>query len=107
MSRERFVAPNVSEVLSREQGRDRAAGGKRYGPIVRVDFPAADAPRAVVHGLGIVPDGFEHARCTGPVFEVDWLEWTAEVAILQSSALHTTAVGRFFTWSAPTAEDGV
>lgn len=105
--RDRFVPPNVSEVLARGDSRQRADGTKRYGPVVRVDFPAADANRATAHGLAVVPDGFEHARCTGPVFEVDWTTWTAEVAYLRSSVANTIAVGRFFVWMAPTPEDGV
>lgn len=105
-ARDRFVPTNVSEVLAREDARQRADGAKRYGPVVRIEFPAT-ARRAVAHGLAVTPDGFEHARCTGAVYEVDWLDWTAEVAYLQAPTANTIAVGRFFAWAAPTTEAGV
>jgi hypothetical protein len=105
--RERFIPPNVSEGLARSHARARADGAKHYGPVVRVDFPAAAANRAVAHGLTVTPDGFEHARCTGAVFEVDWTTWTAEVAYLRAPVANTLAVGRFFAWQAPTPEEGV
>lgn len=105
--RDRFVSPPVAEVLSRTESRQRADGAKHYGPVVRVDFPAADANRAVAHGLAVVPDGFEHARCTGAVFEVDWTEWTADVALLRAPVANTIAVGRFYSWAAITTEDAV
>jgi hypothetical protein len=106
-ARDRFVPTNVGEVLAREGSRERADHEKRYGPIVRVALLAANAPRAVAHGLLVVPDGFEHARCTGPVFEVAWTDWTAEVAYLQTSVANTIAVGRFFAWKVLLPEEAV
>jgi hypothetical protein len=106
--RDRFVPPAVAELTAREGSRLRADGQKRYGPVVRVNFLTADTPRAVAHGLSVVPDGFEHARCTGPVFEVNWPDrWTEEIAVLQTSQAYTIAVGRFFVWAAPIVEEAV
>lgn len=104
MSRDRFVQPSVNEGLARRASRERAAGEKQYGPLLRIDFPAADAPRVVAHGLPVMPDGFEAARRTGAVYEVDWSNWDAQTAILQAPAAHTLAVGRFFVWAIPTPE---
>ncbi len=106
--RDRFVPVAVAELAAREGSRLRADGQKRYGPVVRVNFLTANTPRMVAHGLSVVPDGFEHARCTGPVFEVNWPEgWTNEVAYLQTSQAYAIAVGRFFVWAAPVVEEGV
>lgn len=94
----------VAELQARQESQDRAAGGKRYGPLVTVAFATAGTPRAVAHGLGVVPDGFEHARCTGAVYEVNWGDWTPTIALLQAPIVNTLAVGRFFVWAIDTDE---
>lgn len=104
---ERFVTPDVNEFELRQEAQARAAGSKRYGPLVTVTFPTANADRAVAHGLGVVPDGFEHARCTGAVYEVTWAEWTPVIALLRAPVAYTIAVGRFFVWTIQTTEDVV
>lgn len=98
----RFASTSTNEALARSEalfGSDLV-----FGPLLRIDFPTAGAVRQVAHGLEVRPDGFLVARATGAVYQVQWTDWTADVALLQAPAAHTLVVGRFFTWASPEEE---
>lgn len=107
MAREPFLPPAVAEALTRRDTGRAAAGELVLGPVLRIDFRAADVPRSVQHGCGTVPDGFLVARATGAVFQVGWSDWSAELATLQAPVATTIVEGCFFTWAAPTTPTAV
>jgi len=67
------------------------------GPVLEVVFPAANTPRDLAHGLGVVPDGYLVVlQSRGMIYAVDVDRWTTEVAWLQASVAQTRARVLFY-----------
>lgn len=71
--------------------------GKTYvGRPLRITFAAANTPRDIAHGLGVVPDGYEVFWADAEVHAANPTSWSTTVAYLQANAAYAHAVVRFF-----------
>ena len=64
---------------------------------VSVRFPAANTPRDIVHGLGVVPDGYLILRADANVIAVPGRIWTRDLAYLQAGTAGARATLLFVT----------
>jgi len=74
---------------------DPVVEAARSKPL-RVRFPAADTPRDIAHGLGDVPTGYRVDWATAPIHATPGLQWTREIAYLQSTVANAEAIITFF-----------
>lgn len=80
----------VERVLGEVQG-----DGDYYGVPLSLTFPVANVPRDVVHGLGVVPDGYSLVFADAEIHAVPGTLWTDTLAYLQASANNAHAIIRF------------
>lgn len=72
------------------------SGRAFVGRPLRLTFVAANTPRDIEHGLGVIPDGYEIIFADGEVHASANL-WSPTTAWLQANAANTHAIVRFFT----------
>jgi hypothetical protein len=92
---DRFVNQPTAEALQRREGALRQTR-RQYGPVVRVTFATADAPREVRHLLDALPTGYDVSWQTGAVYAARLADWTADIVWLTAPAANTEARVQFY-----------
>lgn len=80
----------IERVIGEVQG-----DGDYYGLPLAITFPVAATPRDIVHGLGVVPDGYSLVFADAEIHAVPGKLWTDTLAYLQASANNAQAIIRF------------
>lgn len=80
----------VARVIQEAQG-----DGDHYGLPLAVTFTAANTARDIVHGLGVVPDGYSLVFADAEIHAVPGKLWTDTLAYLQASTDNAHAIIRF------------
>lgn len=71
---------------------------------LRIRFPAADTPRDIAHGLGVVPDGYRVEWANAGIIVSPEVLWTRDLAWLQADAADAEAVVVFIVATEPTVD---
>lgn len=91
-----YLDQNVSEALN-QQEKELRPFWRNYARPVEIHFPAANDPRQVAHGLGVVPSGYLVVMQTGALYSLTPERWTSDLALLTAPVANTRAMLIFFT----------
>jgi hypothetical protein len=100
-SGDRALTAPVEEALRRQRNA-ALPYWDAYGPVVpprgeELVLSVADVAVAVFHELGEIPEGMHVVRADGPIYAAPGVQWTKELAFVQTSRANTRARFIFFT----------
>lgn len=99
---ERYIDPLTETAIGRL--RDQLLDRIVRSPVYEVSFAAANTPRDVQHGLGVIPTGFIVILSVGGgrIDGVNMPLWTPDLAFLQSNTANVRARLYFLLTEVPT-----